>query len=406
MSTSSSKPIFIHSLFRSGSTYLFEVFRRSQSGYWSYQEPDNEILLHFADDPTLLLNTTDSMNTVLRHPKLDKPYLAEFVPIGSEITKYFRKEFAYDSFFLSEKDDAPDLRSYFDMLIDRANGRPVLQCCRTTGRMKWIRRNFNAIHLFLWRNPWDQWWSYKVSSYFDMTNLMILNARLLPPAFQEIRRTVGFNEFHSDLINDEIVHFDSQNLDAPQNYFVFYALWLHAMHEGLETADVILSIDGLSSSVGYRQEKLEQLKKIGVTGLDLSDCTIHEGWFGEADSSFFHDIERRIHDIFRRHGYSEKRLDRIAQMREELAFFTSDKSVTDIPQMVKADLERVRQVVRNQESNISELKRTIINLRKEVARITINLEESNAKLDAIHNSLPWRTAAPFVKIYRKTRSLF
>jgi hypothetical protein len=45
----SAGPIFVHSLFRSGSTYLFEVFRRSPDGYWCYQEPLNEHLRHARD---------------------------------------------------------------------------------------------------------------------------------------------------------------------------------------------------------------------------------------------------------------------------------------------------------------------------------------------------------------------
>ena len=35
-------PVVIRSLFRSGSTWLFGVFRRAEAGYWCYQEPFNE----------------------------------------------------------------------------------------------------------------------------------------------------------------------------------------------------------------------------------------------------------------------------------------------------------------------------------------------------------------------------
>ena len=44
-------PIFIHSLFRSGSTYLFKLCRSSPAGYWCYQEPLHEAVLAANEDP-------------------------------------------------------------------------------------------------------------------------------------------------------------------------------------------------------------------------------------------------------------------------------------------------------------------------------------------------------------------
>lgn len=406
MLTNISKPIFIHSLFRAGSTYLFEVFRRSGNKYWCYQEPENEILLHFVDDPSSLLDTTDSLNATLRHPKLDKPYLAEFVPVSSEIKAYFQKEFAYDAFFLPEDIDYPGLRHYLGMLIERAQGRPVLQFCRSTGRMKWMRRHFDAIHLFLWRHPWDQWWSYKVSSYFDIANQMILNAPLLPPVFQEIRRAVGLEEFHSLAVGDEIAHFDARSLSSAQSYLVFYTLWLHAMYEGFEAADAILSIDGLTRSAEYRRKILDELASLGMTGVDFSDCNVHQGWFGEKDAAFFHPIEQCVHEIFRHHGYGEETLRTITSMREE--FDTGETpspqggSVSENSQAMKEDLERARQLTRQFESDASALKGVIVGLRSDVARLKID----EAKLQSIYNSLFWKTTTPLRETYWKIRSLY
>jgi len=50
-------PIYIHSLFRAGSTYLFHVFRRSKAGYWCYQEPLHEVAFIAKHNPDILCQT-------------------------------------------------------------------------------------------------------------------------------------------------------------------------------------------------------------------------------------------------------------------------------------------------------------------------------------------------------------
>ena len=70
-------PIFIHSLFRSGSTYLFNVFRRT-GNYWCYQEPENEWLLELDNKPEALLAVTTNNGGNIHHPDIGKPYFWQF----------------------------------------------------------------------------------------------------------------------------------------------------------------------------------------------------------------------------------------------------------------------------------------------------------------------------------------
>ena len=42
MKTELNCPIFVHSIFRSSSTYIFNVFRRSKYKYYSFQQPLHE----------------------------------------------------------------------------------------------------------------------------------------------------------------------------------------------------------------------------------------------------------------------------------------------------------------------------------------------------------------------------
>ena len=91
MTSNATSPIFIHSLFRSGSTYIFNVFRDSEAGYWCYQEPLNEHLLFASDAPEKLLEIDKQTASHLRHPVLKKPYFDEFFPSLKKLVTYFVK---------------------------------------------------------------------------------------------------------------------------------------------------------------------------------------------------------------------------------------------------------------------------------------------------------------------------
>ena len=54
----------------------------------------------------------------------------------------------------------PDMKRYVDTLIERADGRPVLQFNRIDFRLPWFRRQYlNATCIHIFRHPRDQWCS-------------------------------------------------------------------------------------------------------------------------------------------------------------------------------------------------------------------------------------------------------
>ena len=95
-------PIYIHSLFRSGSTYFFNKFREFDENYQCYQEPFNEHLLNAKENPDKLLEVHEDTSKVLRHPILNKPYFYEFHSIAKDVSKYLDESLCYKKFFDSE----------------------------------------------------------------------------------------------------------------------------------------------------------------------------------------------------------------------------------------------------------------------------------------------------------------
>ncbi len=264
MTANTRTPVYIHSLFRAGSTYLFNVFRRSSEGYWCYQEPLNEYLLHAATEPDRLLDIHQETISFLRHGKLEKPYFYEFHTIADEVGRLFHKEFSYDQYFLGDNDDITNLRAYFTALIHGARGRPMFQCCRSIGRMARMKREFkNGTHIFLWRNPWDQWWSYKLG--FDTNNLLILNAKNLPVYLKALKEELAIPEFHDIDTFTEYDFFKQRWLDATGSYKLFYALWCYSMLETLPFCDMVVNIDKLSESENYRAEIVNTFRCILIS---------------------------------------------------------------------------------------------------------------------------------------------
>lgn len=141
--------VIITGRFRSGSTFLWNVFRAG-GGFTSYYEPLNERRWF---DPATRGSRVDST-----HKNVDD-YWREYEGL-TELGKYFRPEWNHRDLYMAAGFHDPDMKRYVEVLIERAPLRPVLQFNRIDFRLPWIRWNFpEAMVLHLYRHPRDQWWS-------------------------------------------------------------------------------------------------------------------------------------------------------------------------------------------------------------------------------------------------------
>jgi hypothetical protein len=350
-----SSPIFVHSLFRAGSTYLFSAFRRSCAGYWCYQEPLHEYIRHVAEAPERLLDVDFHVGSALRHPDLQKPYFWEFYEVKDAIAPLFRKDLSYDSFFAQERDPLfESVATYLDALLHHARGRPMLQCCRSFGRAAALRSRFGGKHIHLWRNPWDQWWSYQVDVYFEATNQLILNATDLPPVLRSVKQQCSIGDFHDSNIEIEIAHASSHRLHARHAYFAFYSLWLYGLIETEKIADVSVNIDTLSSSAAYRDRTLATLAAAGIAELDFSDCRIAQAGFSTTDRAFFESVENDVHALFAEQGYDASNLTSALGCRAEHVPSPRRTSA----QLIEA-AARMRQLALTQNDRLADAQRSL-----------------------------------------------
>jgi hypothetical protein len=324
-------PIFIHSLFRAGSTYLFNVFRRSPAGYWCYQESLHEIAVFAHDDPEqLIVGFSKDEMRLNRHPLMETPYFQEIYDAWPKWKNTLSASAIYNSYFAPP--DADIGIPFWRALIDGSRGRPVFQECRTSGRIDAIRQHLNGHHIYLWRNPWDQWWSYKVTPYFDAANQLIINAPNSPSPVQVLRTALGLEAYaysHDDL-HGALADFFTKPLSAEKSYLVFYLLWCLGLQAGIKHAHLMLNIDRLTDSPEYRHEIQALLEETGIPGIDFTDCNVPQGFYLEQDKEFFCVLEDKVHVWLKEGGWSQDDIDQLQTIRQQFNPVSCSMAINDL----------------------------------------------------------------------------
>ncbi len=142
-------PIFITARFRSGSTFLWQLFRNIDGITCNY-EPLNEAEWMARDSDTTPVDAT--------HLGVDD-YRSEYAGL-EDLAEYFDPSWAFQQLYMDETHHNPQLEYYISQLIKRTPGRTVLQFNRVDFRLPWLRAHFpQARILHLYRHPREQWMS-------------------------------------------------------------------------------------------------------------------------------------------------------------------------------------------------------------------------------------------------------
>lgn len=392
-------PVFIHSLYRAGSTYIFSVFRRSDDGYYCYQEPENEFLLHLNGDASKLLEMGNETTQNLRHPALGQSYFWEFYQVRGELSGLFRKSFSFDDFFADCSSGLTvEQTQYFGALITYAKGRPVLQMCRSAGRVGAFKQQFGGKHIHLWREPRNQWWSFKVNDYFDPAVQLIYNARQLPPVLAEIKRRCGIGEFHNSDVGVEFHYAHRSQLGTTENYLSFYALWLYAYLETEKYADVTLNIDALSAEESYREISLKRLADIGVRGLDFGDCSLPQASFSKIEDEFFQQIEQQVQALFIGQGYTEFDVDKARVARESASRQCSEKNSN-----LQRDAARAREITMRYLDRFAQAENIAYQAEEKAQQAEAKAQQAEGALNKLRNTKTYRILRWIYRLLKKIR---
>lgn len=156
------RPVFLHGMWRSGSTYVWSRFRAAENTY-CYYEPLNHGLGRLTRER--IGRDTPELTAANAHPALSRPYFAEYEPLLKKRgVKYFNPRFSYEHFALDENEKDEKLKRYILSLnghAAEAGKIPVLGFNASDLRIGWMNRNFNPVNIHISRDPLDIWLSYK-----------------------------------------------------------------------------------------------------------------------------------------------------------------------------------------------------------------------------------------------------
>ena len=272
--------VFVHSGWRCSSTYVWHRFR-ALAGVRAYYEPWHEQLARITTD-TIRTETPD--NSGLRHPGGTEPYLKEFEVVldpGGVGVKGDPAGFALARFGIAPA--ARDLAQRALVLGVGAAARPraatpIFACCRTLGRVGWLKRRFGGFHVMLVRDPVQQWLSFYSlrkrprPTYFEQCHYVLLSEMA---DRGDVSRALLGRDFDGEGSLDQrlaAVRRRLKRAPASVSFQAFLAVWLASYLKALPQADLVVDVDRLARDQVYAR-RIEAAIEAGC-GLkpDFSDC--------------------------------------------------------------------------------------------------------------------------------------
>jgi len=308
-------PIFIHSLFRAGSTYVFSRLRDC-SDLFCYYESMHELVAWASEDVSRLeLETRVEKMHQLHHPELTRAYFEELKSVWPAWEGMLAPDIVYGGYFAEELDAAG--AEFFSALRDAAPKQPVFSECRTAGRIDTLKKGLGGWHGYLWRNPWDQWWSYQIDPYFDIASRVIAHADPMPDPLVALKSEIGLTVAPFPGFSEARDYYDIRPLDFETSYAWFYGQWLYSLQLAISSSDLLINIDSLSYSDGYATDVADALSVWGITNIDFSDAQSPISKYTEDEKSAFKTIEKSVHEIFLRAGWKKSRISALEKLRNQ-----------------------------------------------------------------------------------------
>lgn len=261
--------VFVHSSFRTSSTWLWLAFRRN-SAVRAYYEVFNESLAGMSPRD-IAKNRFDVWNS--KHPSAD-PYFLEFMKLvspGGGVLG-FLPDMAFGTFVPSDGLDGrltARETSYISSLIAAAaedGQKPVLTFCRSLGRVGAIKQHFGGWHIFLYRNLFRQWMSYLSQYYSGFAYFLSATHRTI---------TLNQHDPFFALLAKRYISGDGDFggfTDIERAFGGFVGLHLYLSMKAFAVADQVIEADRLADDPDYVIETQSTIVQKAGLVVDLTDA--------------------------------------------------------------------------------------------------------------------------------------
>jgi hypothetical protein len=258
-------PVFIHSSWRTASTWLWSRLRQAPTAIAYYE------FFHERLETCTIENLRDNdfARWNSKHPE-GAPYFLEFAPLvgPNGAVRGFDASMAIERFMPVEGvrgDLSLAERSYVEGLIESAAQRqkiPVLTETRTLGRINALAKAFPGRHVLLVRNLFHQWASY--SEQCAAGNRFFLEMLF---ATVEASRRDPFVALLADWFADE------NRTEASANVFQLFLLFhLYLYARGYDSTDCIVDVTRIAADAEARHAAEASLSEYVRFPIDLSDA--------------------------------------------------------------------------------------------------------------------------------------
>ena len=268
------EPIFLQSLWRSCSTYFWEKFR-GNADWRCFNEPLHEILAVLDERG---IDENESVR-VLRHPRLNEHYFAEYPLQPGGGVPHFQKRFTVENYYLRPGSEDEGLKKYLDGLFACAAEnmqRPFLQPNRAVLRGEWMKEQCGGVHMYLNRNFDELIRSYfsfgDNNSYFLHCYAAIIGQNAHDPFFRDIAALKGLVPYKGESFVKESRHFAAAVAAWDRQDFrdIVAFIWVCGLAQASRYADILIEVSRLPDPEYRRTLQgavLDQLNSY----LDLTD---------------------------------------------------------------------------------------------------------------------------------------
>ena len=394
---SNNAPIFIHALFRTGSTYLWRKFREVKE-FYCYYEPLHHFFLEIDQNYKDKFWKEDTL--IGKELQVKKHFLHEYENLIDNQKKglpYFKKSFIFDQY--CKIDTNSELKKYINLLIENAkNKRSVLQFNRTALRTRWFKRNYpEALNIYIVRNPRDQWESCirkakKNRNIFVVMDLMIASLNLSKNHFYELAQHIPLIEYRNQDFNSERIFYDTiiEAYSTQEKYFIFYYIWLLSLIENILYSDMTININFLKNDLKYKNNVSDLLKEHGVSEINFDDAEIWEYKKFSIEINLAKTIENKIQKIL----FQSKNFDNLDHFFEKIS--TEDQKYLGIDKKNIEQVEKIgsfnnkKAIKRIRKNIICMLAEKIVCLKKQVINDRIQIFSKERQIDDINNSVTFK----------------